>query len=148
MLRTLSPFRLLRVRFYAADTLKGLGILGIRREDKNRWERRAPLAPPHVQHLTQNGIRVIVQPSNVRINTDEEYAEAGAEIAEDLSPCNVVLGVKEVPIAKLLPNRTYMFFSHTIKVVALVTCTVPIFFQYSPLLNRRNHTTCLCWTPA
>jgi alpha-aminoadipic semialdehyde synthase len=112
---------------------EGLGILGIRREDKNRWERRAPLAPIHVKQLVREGIRVVVQPSNVRIATDHEYSAAGAEISEDLSPCNVILGnssfvmcpclfnrllfkgVKEVPVSKLLPDRTYMFFSHTIK---------------------------------
>jgi alanine dehydrogenase len=73
---------------------EGLGILGIRREDKNRWERRAPLAPIHVKQLVREGIRVLVQPSNVRIATDFEYSEAGAEVSEDLSPCNVILGVK------------------------------------------------------
>ena len=48
----------------------------------------------HVKHLTRNGTRVVVQPSNVRICTDQEYKDAGAEISEDLSECNVILGVK------------------------------------------------------
>lgn len=78
----------LRFRFL----VEGLGILGIRREDKNRWERRAPLAPIHVKQLVREGVRVVVQPSNVRIATDFEYQEAGAEISEDLTPCNVILG--------------------------------------------------------
>jgi alpha-aminoadipic semialdehyde synthase len=68
-----------------------------------------------VKQLVREGIRVLVQPSNVRIATDHEYSEAGAEVSEDLSPCNVILGVKEVPVSKLLADRTYMFFSHTIK---------------------------------
>jgi alpha-aminoadipic semialdehyde synthase len=63
----------------------------------------------------REGVQVLVQPSNVRIATDLEYQQAGAQIAEDLSPCNVILGVKEVPVSKLLNDRTYAFFSHTTK---------------------------------
>lgn len=48
---------------------------GIRREDKSRWERRAPLAPQHVKHLVQRGIKVFIQPSNLRVFTDDEYRE-------------------------------------------------------------------------
>ena len=47
--------------------------------------------------------------------SDEAYAKAGFEITEDLSDCDVLIGVKEVPIASLLPNKKYFFFSHTIK---------------------------------
>jgi alpha-aminoadipic semialdehyde synthase len=50
-------------------------VLGIRREDKNRWERRAPLAPAHVKELVKRGIKVIVQPSSLRTFPDRQYAE-------------------------------------------------------------------------
>lgn len=63
----------------------------------------------------KQGIRVLVQPSNRRVFHDEEYKDVGAEISEDISPASTVLGVKEVPPADLIPERTYMFFSHTIK---------------------------------
>lgn len=90
-------------------------ILGIRREDKNKWETRTPLVPAHVSRLVAKGIRVIVQPNPNRCISDSEFARAGAEINEDLSHCDVVLAVKEVPIDKLLPETTYMFFAHVIK---------------------------------
>ena len=90
-------------------------VLGIRREDQSVWERRAPLAPHHVRELVKSGVKVIVQPSNRRAYTMGEYQGAGAVIQEDLSPAQVVIGVKQVPIDSLLPNKTYVFFSHTIK---------------------------------
>eukprot|EP00762_Andalucia_godoyi_P001925 ANDGO_06073.mRNA.1 Alpha-aminoadipic semialdehyde synthase len=95
--------------------IKGNGIIGIRREDKNRWERRVPLTPVQVRELVQSGVQVIVQPSNIRCYSDGEYEEAGATVSEDLSPAATILAVKEVPAALLIPERTYIFFSHTIK---------------------------------
>ena len=90
--------------------------LGIRREDKNRWERRVPITPEHVKILKEkHGIETIIQPSKIRIFTDEEYKKAGATVSEDLSPANVVFAVKEIPIDFFKPGKTYVFFSHTIK---------------------------------
>eukprot|EP01132_Coremiostelium_polycephalum_P003932 gene3932-4908_t len=89
--------------------------LGVRREDKNRWERRAPLAPSHVEILVKKGIRVIVQPSTLRNYSNAMYAKAGAVIQEDLKECDVIIAVKEVPSEYLYPEKTYIFFSHTIK---------------------------------
>eukprot|EP00744_Colponema_vietnamica_P005120 GILI01007532.1.p1 GENE.GILI01007532.1~~GILI01007532.1.p1 ORF type:complete len:612 (-),score=169.44 GILI01007532.1:358-2103(-) len=94
---------------------KGNGIIGIRREDKNKWERRVPIAPEHVSQLVAKGIKVIVQPSTRRCYADCEFEAAGAVISEDLSPAGTILAVKEVPIPLLMPGKTYMFFSHTIK---------------------------------
>ncbi|CAK9066981.1 unnamed protein product [Durusdinium trenchii] len=91
------------------------GVLGLRREDKNKWERRAPLAPRHVAELQKEGLKIIVQPCTRRVFTDAEYEEAGAEVREDLSECSTILAVKEVPVELLLPGRTWCFFSHTIK---------------------------------
>eukprot|EP01098_Paradermamoeba_levis_P010978 TRINITY_DN464_c0_g1_i1.p1 TRINITY_DN464_c0_g1~~TRINITY_DN464_c0_g1_i1.p1 ORF type:complete len:793 (-),score=261.03 TRINITY_DN464_c0_g1_i1:672-2990(-) len=99
----------------APPGLKGNGVIGIRREDKSRWERRVPLAPQHIANLVSKGVKVIIQPSPLRVFSDEEYKRVGAIVQEDLSPASTILGVKEVPKEKLLPDRTYMFFSHTIK---------------------------------
>eukprot|EP00405_Crypthecodinium_cohnii_P014854 CAMPEP_0206444564 /NCGR_PEP_ID=MMETSP0324_2-20121206/14986_1 /ASSEMBLY_ACC=CAM_ASM_000836 /TAXON_ID=2866 /ORGANISM="Crypthecodinium cohnii, Strain Seligo" /LENGTH=1054 /DNA_ID=CAMNT_0053912609 /DNA_START=222 /DNA_END=3386 /DNA_ORIENTATION=+ len=99
------------------------GVLGVRREDKNKWERRAPLAPRHVQELVKKGIKVIVQPSTRRVFTDNEYKQAGAILQEDLTECATIAAVKEVPIELLLPGRTWLFFSHTIKAQA---CGMPL----------------------
>ena len=91
------------------------GIIGIRREQKNKWERRCSVTPREVEKLVKEGIDVIVQPSTVRCYSEKEFIAAGATISEDLSSCNVIFGVKEVPIEYLIPNKTFFFFSHTIK---------------------------------
>ncbi len=91
------------------------GVIGIRKETKDSTERRAPLSPDHVQQLSQQGIKVIVEPSENRIFTEEEYRSAGATISDDLSSCNIIFGVKEVPIPDLIANKPFCFFSHTIK---------------------------------
>lgn len=91
-------------------------IIGIRREDKNKWERRVPLTPKDVKELIDNlGVKVIVQPSEIRIFEDKEYSEAGAMISDDLSSAEIIFGVKEIPPEKLLPEKTYIFFAHVIK---------------------------------
>lgn len=90
-------------------------MIGIRREDKNRWERRAPLTPDHVAELTRRGVTVAVEPSPLRAFPDEEYRAAGARIVDDLSSCPVVFGVKEIPLERLNPNTAYFFFAHVTK---------------------------------
>ncbi len=90
--------------------------LGIRLEDKNRWERRVPLTPDQVRRLIERRrIEVYVQPSKQRIFPDAAYREAGAIVDEDLSRCGVILGVKEIPADLFQPGTLYLFFSHTVK---------------------------------
>lgn len=90
--------------------------IGIRRESKNRWERRAPLTPEHVLRMVNDyGIEINVQPSDLRTFQTEEYEEAGAYIDEEINDCDIVLGIKEIPIIELEPKKCYLFFSHTIK---------------------------------
>ena len=89
--------------------------IGIRREDKNQWERRAPLIPTDVKKLTGEGVEVMLQPSKIRIYSDDEYRKAGAVISEDLSSCPVIMAVKEIPSSFFKPGKTYVFFSHVIK---------------------------------
>ncbi len=91
-------------------------IIGIRREDKNEWETRVPLIPEDLQQLgRKHNIEFVVQPSPIRIFTDDEYRQAGAAVAEDLSSCSTVLAVKEIPKELFQKGTTYIFFSHTIK---------------------------------
>jgi alpha-aminoadipic semialdehyde synthase len=91
-------------------------IIGIRREDKNKWERRVPLVPTDTSDLqTKRGVRLLVQPSSVRVCTDDEYRSAGVEVNEDLGPASVILAVKEIPTHLLLPGKTYVFFAHVAK---------------------------------
>ncbi|MBT3168422.1 MAG: hypothetical protein HN952_02585 [Candidatus Cloacimonetes bacterium] len=89
--------------------------LGIKIETKNKWERRVPLNPTAVKKLVNDGFEVIVQPSQIRIYKDDEYLNVGAQISADLSECDLIIGVKEIPIDDLIPNKPHLFFSHTIK---------------------------------
>jgi alpha-aminoadipic semialdehyde synthase len=91
-------------------------VLGIRREDKSKWERRVPVTPPDAAEFQRkDGIPVIVQPSDIRAFTDEEFVEAGVTVQESLSPCPVVVGIKEMPEDFFEPDKTYVFFAHVIK---------------------------------
>lgn len=90
--------------------------IGIRREDKNKWERRVPLTPAHVKELKDHHqIKTVIQPSTIRCFSNESYEKAGAMVQEDLSDCNVIFAVKEIPKQFFMSNRTYMFFAHVIK---------------------------------
>lgn len=91
-------------------------ILGIRREDKNKWERRVPLIPEDLKRLKDvYGIDAIVQPSQIRIYPDDVFRENGAIVEEDLSAADTIFAVKEIPVDLLAAGKTYIFFSHTIK---------------------------------
>jgi alanine dehydrogenase len=90
--------------------------VGIRREDKSRWERRVPITPAKARELhARVGLDFAVQPSAIRVFSDEEYERAGARVQEDLSPADVVFAVKEIPLQYLQPRKTYVFFAHVIK---------------------------------
>ena len=90
---------------------------GIIKERKNPPDRRVVFSPEKLLELKQQfpDARIKVESSDIRIFSDEAYKNAGLEIAEDVSDCDVLLGVKEVPIDALIPNKKYFFFSHTIK---------------------------------
>ncbi len=90
--------------------------VGIRREDKNAWERRVPLIPADLAALRkEHDIRFIVQPSPIRIYPDDDYRAAGIELSEDLGEAGIVLAVKEIPAGLMLPKKVYVCFSHVIK---------------------------------
>lgn len=89
--------------------------LGIVKETKNKWECRVPLNPQAVKELIQKGFEVIAQPSEIRVYKNKEYIYAGAKLSDDLSKCDFIIGVKEIPITCLIPGKPHLFFSHTIK---------------------------------
>ncbi len=90
--------------------------IGIRREDKSPFEKRCPLTPDHIRRaISEYGVDFVVQPAPLRIFKDEEFTRAGATVSEDLSKCDVVLGVKEIPKEKFEEGKAYVFFSHTAK---------------------------------
>ena len=91
--------------------------IGIIREGKVPPDQRVPLTPEQCAEVLVRFpyIELAVQPSDVRRITDAEYTEAGVQLQEDLSDCDVLFGVKEVPVDQLIPEKTYFFFSHTYK---------------------------------
>ncbi len=90
--------------------------IGIRREDKSRFEARSPLTPVDVARLiTEHGLDVTVQRSERRTFHEVDYESVGARVADDLVDCPIILGVKEIPPEKLEAGKTYLYFSHTIK---------------------------------
>lgn len=77
---------------------------------------RTPLTPKQCREvMEQFPVQVVAEPSNVRSFTDTEYRSEGVELTTDLTDCEVLMGVKEVPIDQLIPEKTYLFFSHTVK---------------------------------
>jgi len=91
-------------------------IIGIRREDKSNWEGRVPLVPDDVRKLvSEAGLRFHLQKSPIRVFPEQQYADAGAEIVDDLRDCPIIMGVKEIPPECFESNKAYVFFSHTIK---------------------------------
>lgn len=77
---------------------------------------RAPLNPDQVRHLIEeHNFRVIVQPSSLRIFSNDEYIDAGATLSEDLSDACLILGIKKMSPASIQPGKSYMFFGHVIK---------------------------------
>lgn len=91
--------------------------IGIIREGKKPHDKRVALTPEQCNELVKRfpHVSVTVQPSGHRCIADQDYVSAGITVQEDLSHCDILLGIKEVPIDELLPNKTYLFFSHTIK---------------------------------
>lgn len=94
-------------------TIKKIGII---REGKVPPDHRVALTPEQCARVKNSmGVDVVVQPSPIRRYSDQEYAAAGITLQEDLSDCDVLIGVKEVPVDMLIPSKTYLFFSHTLK---------------------------------
>ena len=90
--------------------------IGIIREGKVPIDRRVPLTPQQAKHVKDNfDVEVVVQTSDIRCFTDDDYRNADLPIVDSVEDCDIILGVKEVPIDKLIPNKTHFFFSHTIK---------------------------------
>lgn len=91
--------------------------IGILREGKIPHDRRVPFTPEQCRTILNNfpGTNIIVQPSPFRCFTDQEYLAQGINVSEDLSSCDILMGIKEVPIDSLIPGKKYLFFSHTIK---------------------------------
>lgn len=91
--------------------------VGILRESKNPPDRRVPVTPAQAVEIKQKypHVEIFVQPSDLRCYKNEEYRYLDIPLKEDLSHCDILLGVKEVAIDMLIPGKTYMFFAHVAK---------------------------------
>lgn len=90
---------------------------GIVKERKSPPDRRVVFTPQEIVRLEEHypEAAVKVESSDIRIFTDEEYIDLGISVTTDLNDCDVLFGVKEIPVDALIPNKKYFFFSHTIK---------------------------------
>ncbi|NBX19464.1 MAG: alanine dehydrogenase, partial [Bacteroidia bacterium] len=91
--------------------------LGVLREEKQNPDKRVPLTPLICADIMRQNpqISIVVQPSPFRCYRDEEYTAFGIPLQENLHDCDILMGVKEIPETLLIPEKTYFFFSHTIK---------------------------------
>ena len=90
---------------------------GIVKERKNPPDRRVVFTPEELVRLKTEHpeAEIKVESSDIRVFSDEEYSNLGLEVATDMTDCDVLFGVKEIPVDALIPNKKYFFFSHTIK---------------------------------
>jgi saccharopine dehydrogenase (NAD+, L-lysine-forming) len=91
--------------------------VGIIREGKMPRDKRVPFTPEQCMMISKEfpNVDLVVQPSEWRSFKDKEYVEAGIKMQEDISDCDILVGIKEVPKEDLIPGKKYLFFSHTIK---------------------------------
>ena len=91
--------------------------IGIIKEYKNPPDKRVVFSPEKCVEVVKKypEVKFLIERSDIRCFSDDEYESIGLEIVDDLSECDILIGVKEVPIEKLIVNKKYFFFSHTIK---------------------------------
>jgi saccharopine dehydrogenase (NAD+, L-lysine-forming) len=91
--------------------------IGLIKERKVPNDVRVALTPKYCAHIQRAypEIKIYVEPSDIRCISDAEYIAEGIELKEDLCDCDILLGIKEVPVDRLIPGKTYFFFSHTKK---------------------------------
>lgn len=121
---------------------------GILKERKNPPDRRVIFAPNELVRLKQQyqSVNVQVESSDIRVFTDEQYENLGIEVTNDISDCDILFGVKEVPIENLISNKSYFFFSHTIKkqpynrklLQAVLEKNIDL-YDHETIVNSTNH---------
>tara|TARA_B100001287_G_scaffold253814_1_gene236759 strand:+ start:445 stop:1653 length:1209 start_codon:yes stop_codon:yes gene_type:complete len=91
--------------------------IGLIKEGKNPPDKRVPLSPKQCKWIKEKypDVELVVQKSQIRKYKDQEYLNEGIILVDKIEDCDVLLGVKEVPIDQLIPDKKYFFFSHTFK---------------------------------
>ncbi len=105
------------MNLYLRPKVQSMIRIGLIKEGKTPPDTRVPLTPVQCAQIMHEfpQIKIVAEPSHNRCFTDAEYTEKGIELITDLTACDVLLGVKEVPMDQLIPGKTYFFFSHTKK---------------------------------
>ena len=121
---------------------------GIIKERKTPPDRRVVFSPDELVELKNQfpNAEIKVESSDIRIFTDEDYKSKGFEVSDNMTDCDVLLGVKEVPISALIPNKKYFFFSHTIKkqsynrdlLNAILDKNIEL-YDHETIVNEKNH---------
>ena len=91
--------------------------IGILREGKVPHDKRVAFTPEQCAYIIENfkDVELVVQPSDWRSYSNDEFTQRGITLQENISDCDILIGIKEVPLQDLIPNKKYLFFSHTIK---------------------------------
>ncbi|WP_395060387.1 NAD(P)-dependent oxidoreductase [Flavobacterium sp.] len=121
---------------------------GLIKERKNPPDRRVVFTPEELVKLKQQFplAEIKVESSDIRVFNDEQYSESGFDVTTDVSDCDVLIGVKEVPVDALIPNKKYFFFSHTIKkqpynrklLVACLEKNIEL-YDHETIVDAKNH---------
>lgn len=121
---------------------------GIIKERKNPPDRRVVFTPEELVKLKEQfpSAEIKIEASDIRVFSDEQYSKLGFEVSDDVSDCDVLIGVKEVPVEALIPNKKYFFFSHTIKkqpynrklLMACLEKNIEL-FDHETVVNETNH---------
>ena len=91
--------------------------IGLIKEGRIPADNRVALTPAQCKwiHKNSSDVEIIAQSSAVRCFTDREFQNAGVQVKDDIGECDILMGIKEIPVDQLLPGKTYLFFSHTKK---------------------------------
>jgi alanine dehydrogenase len=94
-----------------------MATIGLLKEGKIPQDNRVALTPAQCKWIRQerSDVKIIAQPSDGRCYTNEEYERAGVALSDDMTQCDILLGIKEVPVKELINDKIYLFFSHTKK---------------------------------
>jgi saccharopine dehydrogenase (NAD+, L-lysine forming) len=121
--------------------------IGVLKEEKNPPDKRVPLTPLICEELLEKypELEIYIQKSDIRCYSDDEYRAFGLNVVDDISHCDILMGVKEVPKEKLIANKKYFFFSHTIKaqphnkklMLALIEKQIEM-IDYETLTDKHN----------
>lgn len=125
--------------------------IGIIKETKVPEDNRVALSPQEIVDLQQKfpDVEFVVQKSDIRVYSDEEYALKGIRLVDHVDDCDVLFGIKEADIESLISNKHYFFFGHIAKMQLynkpLLKRMMELnitFSDYEYLVDEKGHRLC------